>query len=204
PSMPAWPSVLVPLAIRHAATDDVDFAKRRGEFQSQLKALHAAVASRPFGDSVRVREAVSKLDDWLENLERDAAAKPFGNTAVRQSLQTLVVGEESALPDFDSARQTAWATSVLATDVGLPLPNRVPLSADDSRDFRRAFRQRTEAVHTAFADSKLNDRLSLKLPAGRDTSIPAAFPATLKSQSEYDPTWFRQTLREAIERLGPK
>jgi hypothetical protein len=204
PPMSAWPAVLVPLAIRHAATDDTDFVTRRGAFQTQLKALHAAVASRPFGDAVRVQEAVSKLDDWLENLERDTALKPFDKADVRQALQTLVAGEDRALPDFDSARQTAWAARVLATDAGLPLPKKSPPSADDLKDFRRASRQRVETVHAALAASKLNDRLSLTLPAGRDVSIPAAFPATLKSQSEYDPAWFRQTLREAIELLRSK
>jgi hypothetical protein len=204
PPMPTWPSVLVPLAIRHAASDDADFAKRHGEFLAKRKALHAAVASRPFGDAVRIPEAVSKLDDWLENLERDATATPFDNAAVRQALRTLVAGEVGGLPDFDSARQIAWSAIVLATDVGLPLPNKSPPSADELRDFRRTFRQRVETTHAAFAAAKLNDRLSLKLPAGREASIPTAFPQTLKTQSEYDPAWFHQTLGEAIELLRSK
>jgi hypothetical protein len=196
PPMPAWSAVLVPLAIRHAAGDDAEFTKSHAEFRAKLKAVHAAIARRPFGDAQLIPEAANELLTLLDTVEQAALAKPVDTDAARRSLAMLANAATENHYDFDSSRQLAWAARVLAIDAGLVLPEKLPLTQPAIEQLISAAKDRRRIVDEVFAASKIDEALRLRLPARRCDSIPGTLPALLRAQSEFDPKWFRLTLRD--------
>jgi hypothetical protein len=204
PPAAAWPTVLVPLAIRHAAADDAEFNKRHAEFRVKLKTLQTAIASRPFGDPPGVAAAAAELDAWLESLTTSAATKPVDTPSIQESLRWLSESEFVTLADFDSARQLSWAAAIFAVDLRLAIPSRLPLDPSAIDALRSSEQKRRDFVNDAFRGSKLVDGLRLKLPAGRGESIAAELPVLLRTQAEFDPAWFPPALRETIRTVTVK
>ena len=79
------------------------------------------------------------------------------------------------LPDYDSARELAWALRMIYSDLN-------PKPADDAK-----IQERLEA---------LNRELGLSLPSGSKQSILDELPANRQKLNTYDPYRFRAILKE--------
>ena len=110
PPLRPWPLALVGLA---PLVQDQAPSGPGGEFQKYQMELHLALSKQPFGKPEDVGPAAAKLEHWahrvLEDLQGD-----FGNLAEPGAVQLRLLRALAALPptaypDYDSARQIAWA-----------------------------------------------------------------------------------------------
>jgi hypothetical protein len=123
PPLRQWSTALVELGLRHAAADSAAAATLLAEFHKQLSALQAAVDAKPFGEPGTVKTQARALRDWLgmqvqqiqTRINHDDKIGGYDMKASAKLLDNLIAmrrpsGRE---PDFDSARQLAWAYQVL-------------------------------------------------------------------------------------------
>ena len=196
PDLREWPEALIKIGIFQISTDSASYQKQKREFREKLVKLHAAVNSRPFGDPGRIgspndRSAVSgELIAWLDRLIAELASSRYDQPAAVRTLQKLstpVDPDDSpydAYPDYDSARQVAWAMIKVYGDLD-------PKPAKDSE------------INEAF--KRLSDALNLEFQADR-AKAPGVVERTsqsLKAALSYDPQWFKQQL-QMLSDLLPK
>lgn len=195
PELREWPEALVKLGILQTAKDTGSYQKKWKEFRAKLNRVHAAVNARPFGDPDRIgspksgASASGDLIAWLDRLIAELEAGRYDQAAALKTLQKLAGPPEpgdaaSAYPDYDYARQIAWAIGVVYDDLA-------PKPANDA-----AIRQIL---------NRLNEGLSLEFQAdpSRTSGKAQVSAATLKSAAAYDPAWFQEQLR-GLSNLLPK
>jgi hypothetical protein len=193
PELREWPEALVKLAIYQTSKDAGSYQKKKQEFRGKLDRLYAAVSARPFGDSDRIGNSKDKssasgdLIAWLDRMIAELEVSRYDQTTAIKILQKLAEPAErddppsAAYPDYDYARQIAWAMAVVYGDL-----ERKP--ANDP------------VIMQVF--KRLNEALSLETvpSASGKAEAPAA---ALKSAAAYDPAWFQEQLR-ALAKLFPK
>jgi hypothetical protein len=183
PPLRQWSTALVEVGLHHAAIDTETAAKLVTEFQDHLAALQSAVDARPFGDPGRVKKQAQVLGQWLDRQvrviqDRIAKGDKSGGYGLKASakLLDLVVrlqGPSQRVPDFDAARQLAWAYQVLYLDT------------ESKHDVKRR-EQLHEAMQVQPSWRQLDDYLRLTLPKDAkqfDTSL----SLSLERIGQYDP-----------------
>jgi len=118
PSTPAWPDVLVQLAI--TVSDPKGTKGRLSEYQHALEVFQGATTVRPFGDRQRSVAAATALADWAKAVSQDLSGMfedpkqvvVDGPTALRLLHQLAEVALNGPV-DYDSARQIAWAFKII-------------------------------------------------------------------------------------------
>jgi hypothetical protein len=178
PPLRQWPLALVKLGIDHAGLN-----RYLPDFESKLRALHDAFNRQPFGKLPEVARTARELAECCQDLESGLSKKstPYDQTAAVRLLRYLCVLSAAETPDYDSARQMAWAFEVIYSELD-------PKPAHD-----------TEIQAKLKA---LDDELKLSLPSGQQHQILAELPPALRKISEYDPARFQQTFRE-LARILP-
>jgi hypothetical protein len=169
PPAPAWPAALLRPTV--ACSEDFN-AKRTEEALKTYEALAAelkkSLAARPYGKPVEVADSAAKLADWAAGLAK-AVGKPMQEQEARLFLRALCELPPGEVPDYDSARQIAWAVKMVALDL----------------EPKQAVEQRFTA---------LNADLRLTLPQGHKPTIVDQLDDALQARNRYDPKVFRERL----------
>jgi cytochrome c554/c'-like protein len=178
PPLATWPTVLAQLAARQAAGhDDVKSRARWSLIEKPLLQLDRATTDRPFGDPAAMRTAAESLSAALAQLAADAANTRFDEAAAKTAIRFLTDPAQYETNDFFTARQAAWATRAIGSDLGV-------------RESDRLF------------PSGPNDPLALELPSGPERSVVENLARWLGAATRYDPAWFREELKAARARLN--
>jgi hypothetical protein len=175
PRLPSWPTALAHRRLSHQDQGDLDAA---------LGKLTACFDIRPFGDPERLAAEAGKAVVWLDHLVegRDYAQLDAGT--VERIRLALTETRRNELPDYETARQRAWAYIVLSEELGWK-------PGTTEAEQRRKYRQRLDTV-----SERLGGTLMLALPSGRDKQILTELAEGLKKQSNYDPRIFVDKLRD--------
>jgi hypothetical protein len=202
PPLREWPTALVELGLWHAAGTDTEAAKLLAKFQDQLAALQAVFDAQPFGQGDKVIPQVKALREWMDlqvkeiqkriqdsGYRAEASAKLLGHLLDMQRPHFQGQGKQP-VPDFDSARQLAWAYQVLYLET---------VSKHDPKA-----RQKQATAMTAQAAWKgLNDYLLLTLPQGQK-KLEGSLATNLNHSSNYEPREFFKYLGAALKEFSPK
>ena len=188
PTMHAWPTALVRLAIYHISDDRDEYVRKLDDFTEKLSAVRAEFEATPFGDPPALRKAAADLSLWLtDDLIAPVAAKPFDDNAVQRSRKMLVHIGSAERHDYDSARQIAWALRTLYCDL-----------------------IRSSEIQTLFGELTNDLRLDLPNTPGnfchtttprdkpRESVVPLtdSVPAALATEVRYDPERFMKTMSQ--------
>jgi hypothetical protein len=192
PTMHAWPTALVRLAIFHISDDGEAYAGKLDDFTGRLFAVQAAFEATPFGDPPALRKATADLSQWLtDDLIASVVAKPFDDTAVRRSRTMLFRIGSTERQDYDSARQIAWALRTLCCDLS---------RSQEIQD------QLDELTNTLRLDlpNTLGEFCQTAIPGAkpRESVIPLtdSVSAALANEVQFDPVQFMKTMSE-LKRL---
>ncbi len=163
-----WPSVLTQLGIVAAGPERAESQiKRLGQ---ELTAFHQSLAAEPFGtpDRIARARAVAAGADALLTIDNQTL---FDENLARRLLKRLCEMANTGVPDYDSARQMAWAFRIIYHE----------LTPEGKRD---------AVIEQALAE--LEGRLSLDLaPKKKLTAIEIAPPDRLKAAADFDPGYFK-------------
>jgi hypothetical protein len=176
-----WPAALIGPALRQAYGDK---APREAEvFRGLWEKVEARLRARPDGDPARLGPAAEALARWADELAAAAGRRPLDRADGERILAGLLRLPEDEAPDYDSARQIAWA-------VGIAYREQVRLKAKDPA--------------AEPAPASLAEQLRLTPPPGGPGRTAADLGEALRARGAYDPGRFRRSLAELAERLGQK
>jgi hypothetical protein len=179
-----WPTVLVRLAIRHAAEGPAQVQTLTAELEEHLHQVQAGFSARPYGQLARIAPAAEALGQWAERLAGLVNHKTCDQAAGRRLLAELPSLYTNEVLDYDSARQIAWALQVLYKELAA----------------------RPNAEVDTVLDS-LNRSLQLDLPAERGQSEDQREQAVrqrLRALKDFNPDAFRIALEKLAHPLGEK
>jgi len=192
PTAPAWPLALVQLGLEAADPD-----RASSWHQTLLQRLHdfdEAMTERPFGNLAKAgtiaREIVTWANEPLGVLVQMAQAKPGENRQVVDRARALrmlrrlgSIATES-IPDYDSARQMAWAFRTIYHELE-PNPEK-----------------RNPQINTILdrLDQKLQLGLNPRLPAGRKPIIDS-LAERLRAAAGYNPVDFQKDMSLLVKLL---
>ena len=113
--MRAWPLALLPITFPLAGADP----KAKTDFEEKLKALYKAFDDRPYGDPKEVAAAAEDLAKWAQQLggRLNSDAVHCDRRAALEVLRRLAALPAKRAPDYDTARQIAWAFRVVYREV---------------------------------------------------------------------------------------
>jgi len=119
PQVRPWPLALVELAVRHTAPNEQAAGEQLAKLNAARQQLAQALSAEPFGNPDQVRAAASKIKAWIDDLISRADAANFDASAALRLLKTLCAMATERAPDYDSARQLAWAFQRIYTESNL-------------------------------------------------------------------------------------
>lgn len=167
PPLPEWPATLAALAVEPSEATNLN---------TQLETLHAAATSRPFGDASRLAEAARSLANWAFARANQAEHAPIDPARARALLQRITQIAAERLPDYDTARQLAWAFHTIHAEM-IPTPaNDDPIAA--------SLRELDQALGLDLG------QMSVKHP------IEASLPERLQTLARYDPAAVQTLLKK--------
>lgn len=176
PVLRRWPEALVVLAIRHAADSDADKQARTAEYHKRLDALRRTFDQKPFGDPAAVADAARQLVEWSKPTLDSLNNRRYERADAERFLHELCTLWQNQLPDYDTAREIAWAFRAIYAELD-------PKPPGDAR---------VQEILTA-----LDQELNLKLPSGQKTSVVDGLGAALQKVNDYQPD------RKAAAKNGP-
>jgi len=170
-----WPMALIPAAIRHAsASADQDLR----DFHAAIGKLADAFSARPFGDPAKVAAAAKDAGDWVDKLIKNLEAAKYTQADAKKLLSAACAAADGPAPDYDSARQIAWAFRGIYDQIS-------PKPARDSEIKRKL--------------EELDRQLMLALPSGQSKEILVELPRALTLIGGYDPAQFQSHMKELAE-----
>ena len=227
PSISAWPSALVALGIGLGNGPGTDAAAT--EFADKMALLEQELNARPFGRSERIEAIVTGSDGivpWLDALADTRLKTSFDRAAAVSLLKQLTQLPPTHYPDYNSARQIAWA--IVTIDAELkgtypefkPLPENETLTARfqreqadvkafqlwkiDHQDRRSAI---VKQLETYASKDDADFKLILRLPPRVDTASPPSakdgivgqLQKSLQAIGHYDPDAFQGILKQLAD-----
>lgn len=175
PTMRSWPMALIGPIMRFA---DVNAA----EYQANVAELARAFDARPFGDPGAIACAARKHATWADKLISNLIKRRYDPNETYSLLQQLCSVPKTDHLDYDSARQVAWAISIIYNKDVIPKP------------------PNHEQIVPVIG--RMTKGLKLALPSGRQRSIEGELPAALEAAAEYEPSRFKEDTEE-LSRLLP-
>lgn len=177
PPFRSWPVALAKLSLLHAG-------RTAGDLDAMLKPVHLAVAAQPFGKPDEITLHAGKAVTWIDaDLLAALGEKPCDRAAAINLLRALCDIAVEAVPEYDSARQLAWAFRAVYFEL-------FPAAA--ARDPR--------VVQVL---GQLEHDLQLKLPSRqRNETIEGSLAGSLRVIADYDPQSFRQQFQKLKSALG--
>ncbi len=182
PQFRQWPLALIKLGMHHAGQDN-----RMPELEKKLSALRAAFDVQPFGKLDEVARAAHDLAKWCAQLEAGLGQKniKYDRAGAVSLLRQLCSLSATDVPDYDTARQMAWAFKMIYSE----LAELDPKPANDSE---------IQAKLKA-----LDAELKLSLPSGQEHQLLAELPLALQKISEYNPGKVQQIFQQLAKLLPP-
>src|SRR5262249_5082372 len=123
----------------------------------------------------------TKLIAWLDMILKRLEGSPFDEATVKRMRELLTAFKDNEYPDYESARQRAWAFVILSEE----LDWKPGMKAEEQL---HNYRRRLDAC-----SGQLDLSLMLVLPSGPDKEILVERADGLKKQSNYDPRAFVQS-----------
>jgi hypothetical protein len=176
PSAPEWPLVLANLAIDSSGTQQNETPKAL--LKLNLGAFQQGLMAQPFGDPDTAR-AAARVASSAEPLIQDLNDDTLDADKARRLLLRLCTMAAETIPDYDSARQIAWAFQVI---------------------YRESTPAHDAKIDQALADLERDLPPSLP-PAKIQTSIVPALPDRLRRITNFDPVPFQIHFARILERL---
>lgn len=180
PHMQTWPLGLVHVGIRHVAGNEDEAKTLAKELHDALAKLHRAYDEQPFGNAPEVATAAKELVVWSDAYRARLAKAPYDKAAALRILHELA---KQPAPDFETARQLAWAFETVYAD------------------YVRLGEANAEVMSGI---KKLREELSLKLPSGKEGNLLKWLPIWLKHGAAYEPEPFQNAFAELATRLPAK
>lgn len=180
PQFKPWPLALIRLGMHHAGQSGDSAA-----LNQKLMRLGRAFDSEPFGKLDQVASAARDLATWSRQLTNklDNAGTKYDQASVPRLLRQLCTLATAEMPDYDTARQMAWAFRVIYSEWS-------PKPADDAKLMEKL--------------KALNEQLKLTLPSGQEQQILVQLPLALHTISAYDPRQFQRIMAELAQLLPPR
>ena len=177
PGLPEWPLILVRLAIDSPGTHHNETSK--AQLQLDLGAFQQSLMARPFGDPDLAR-AAARVVRSAEPLIQDLNHAGVDAGKARRLLFKLCKIARETIPDYDSARQIAWAFKII---------------------YRESVGGRDPLIEHALADLERDLDLSLP-PAKFQAPIVPTLPDRLKRITNFDPAPFQDHFKRIAERIA--
>jgi hypothetical protein len=187
PQMRPWPLALARVAVRGVAKDADEANVLSADLAKNLRAVHEAFDVQPFGRLEEIRISGQKVVKYCQSMVEYFATFKLDSVRSEGLLRDLCASVEQELPDYDSARQIAWAFGEIYGELN-------PKPANDSK-IREVL-------------DKLRSELRLQLPSGKERSITGELPSALEQLSNYDPDrtdppGFKQRMKQLANLLPP-
>jgi hypothetical protein len=180
PTAADWPRVLVQLAIE--AADPARSSSLKPRFNEILAAFQKNLTARPFGDVSKLIPAARDVIQWADSAISSLERTGFDADKARSLLGRLCEMAGDGRPDYDSARQIAWAFRVIYHE-SVPKERREP------------------AIERELAG--LEAELDLDLtPARTQAQIETALPDRLRKAADFDPAPFQAHFAWIAKCLG--
>ena len=180
PLTPDWPMALVQLGI--AAGDSASAANRQHRLDDTLKEVRKNLKVRPFGDASTLAPAARELAGWADSAIHDLDNTVFDAAKARTLLVRLCELAKDRIPDYDSARQIAWAFRVV---------------------YREAVQAGRRDAEIESALAALESELDLDLPPAKaQAQIETTLPDRLKKAAEFNPASFQGHFARISGRLA--
>jgi hypothetical protein len=188
PQMRPWLTVLAELALQQAAGGKEAQRKQLSKtYPQRVHKIYDAFNAQPFGQPQEVASAARELAHWLHGVAPKVRSSSFDRAAARRLLWDLAKLSQDRLLDYDSAREVAWAFTVIFHEL-----------------YPKGSAEAENAEINKLLES-LNGQLQLTLPVGQ-VQIMDFLPTSLRKLNAYEPTAFRQTLGRLAQatRTPPK
>jgi hypothetical protein len=179
PTAPAWPMILIQLGIDAAKPEQV--ATRGAEFQQHRADFHQGMKLRPFGDLQRLVPAARNTSAWASSVLESLNQTSMTAEQASQMLVSLCKNVRESTPDYDSARQIAWAFRVIYRES----------VAREKRD---------PAIERALDELGVSLALDLA-PGANHAPLKSALLVRLRKSAEFDPRSFQSHFATIAERL---
>jgi hypothetical protein len=224
PSISAWPSALVTLGIGLDDRPETDAATK--EFADKMALLEQELNARPFGRSERIEAIVTGTDGivpWLDALADKLLHRSFDRAVAVSLLKQLTELPPKHYPDYNSARQIAWAIVTIRAELKGTYPDFKPLPENETLTARfqreqadvKAFelwKDGHQKRRTAIADQlksyagkddtdfelilRLPPRVKAASPASDQGGIVGKLQESLRAIGRYDPYTFQGILKQ--------
>jgi hypothetical protein len=170
PQLRDWPLALLHVTIDYAdqGSGPAGASGLRQQFDKNWQELTGVFNEQPFGNPARVAKAACSLVSWSDNLIARLEQSKHDRAAAQRLLGSITGYAQKGLLDFDSARQIAWASQTLLTELVGP-----------------AAKSRFEA---------LKEQLNLQLPIGQQAIAGPFMTRTMKVIQDYDPKVFQKNM----------
>ncbi len=209
PDAVSWPRTLAILSIVAAQPEAAVARRREQQLSDRLRDFHAAVRAQPFGDRKRVLKAVESFKTWADPIigELVELTKPPERSFARPSRPRRIIDKTTAsamlerlcalagegVPDYDSARQIAWAFRTIYDELTSTAP-------PDHRIVAELNQLDSQLV------LRLHPRTSRRdlIPTNKEQEPIAEgelFLRRLRAVAEYDPAEFQRHFREIARHL---
>jgi hypothetical protein len=170
PPLQFWPTTLARAGLWQVTGDDKQSEMLLTEFDRRWQTVQRAATQRPFGDAQGVHAAAGEFVTWLQPRIADISRQPFDERSALRAWQFLCNPAQNPTHDYHAARQTAWALTALANDVG-----------------------RGNTIDALLFPNG-EDRLKLRLPAGQSGKVLDDLQRSLSAIANYDAEWFESAL----------
>jgi hypothetical protein len=114
PTPPDWPLILIRLGIE--AADPRQAASLEDRLNQQLAAFRESMRLGPFGNPKSVAPVARNVAAWADYLLKSLRDTVFDRALARQLLKRLCRMACDSIPDYDSARQIAWAFRIIYSE----------------------------------------------------------------------------------------
>lgn len=171
PLPPSWPTVLMQLGTHHSSNDDAAARQGLDALAAKLRGFYRALDARPLGDAAATAAAARQLVEASGQTLGRLTTRKYDRAATVILLRDICTIATEAKPDYQSARQLAWAFRSLYAQLD-PKPAR---DAEIEQILRG-----------------LDEQLHLSLPSGKDRQILEALPEALESAGKYDVARFEE------------
>lgn len=178
PTMQNWPLALVRVGARLANADEK-------QLDSGLAELIAAFDAQPFGKPQQIAAQAKKLAQWADGVAKELNAKTIDDEAAQRCLSALATSVKTKYPDYDSARQIAWALKIASGEIKL----KGKLPEEDNLEKIIAAMERD---------------LYLTLPSGQEEKILSWLPRSLQKLNNFEPERFKRNLDKLSTLLPAK
>jgi hypothetical protein len=181
PYMQMWPTTLTRISMGPAGIKET-------ELESRLKKLADAFSIRPFGDPSSIARDAGDVVGWMNGVIERLTTSTFDEASAIKFQKALATFNDHDYPDYESARQRAWAFIILSDELEWK-------QGQTGEAQKRAYKKRLEDVN-----KRLGGRLLLDLPSGQNKEIMTVLPTSLSKMGEYEPKQFRQDIRKLLDK----